>query len=515
MASNFLDDSLINVCPPRSPNSLNVANTSAAMPYMAVSAMGMLRVLEYTPREGEQGIPITVHTRFRNTLDPSRNVYLRLVIGTTPIQTRILHEDERDGWRLEGAIPRIEPHRGGPPIVSVVVQVLSSKNEILDTVETGKFTYWRSDTSPQSGKDELQLLTPELSRHSLSPPFERKKKRAHKRAHSAVSGSPAGTKSSRQRSRRARLTPQPRHRQVGEADTNRPFGRPELVFTSPLETITHNFTDEELRAGRRLVRFSRIQDGNQLRVSFKFIRADEYHDGQVVVSCICRAEDYGHYITSVDIISLLQYLVQCNFSIEEKNRIRRNLEGFRPVTISKSRPETMDFFQQIMEFPMPKPRRIEKDVKVFDWSVLGAALEKIVTKYSLVGLSDLLNCDLSVRIPTSNHPVPTQDPHFPPIDCVPPRNQKMTMHIDPLLLHAPSGMNLTPPEPAQRSRNNISSGEQPGAIQSLSPIDLDTTSYFDIERFRIPEYTQLVLGNSPPAMNESVSAPPSATISHL
>jgi hypothetical protein len=34
-----------------------------------------------------------------------------------------------------------------------------------------------------------------------------------------------------------------------------------------------------------------------------------------------------------------------------------------------------------MSFPNPKPRNIEKDVKVFPWSIFGTALKKIISKY--------------------------------------------------------------------------------------------------------------------------------------
>jgi len=34
-----------------------------------------------------------------------------------------------------------------------------------------------------------------------------------------------------------------------------------------------------------------------------------------------------------------------------------------------------------MDFPDPKPRNIEKDVKVFDWDLLPQALDKIISKY--------------------------------------------------------------------------------------------------------------------------------------
>jgi hypothetical protein len=38
-------------------------------------------------------------------------------------------------------------------------------------------------------------------------------------------------------------------------------------------------------------------------------------------------------------------------------------------------------FQQIVNYPMPKPRSIEKDVKVFPWSRLDEALTKVLQKY--------------------------------------------------------------------------------------------------------------------------------------
>ncbi|KAJ1669463.1 hypothetical protein EV182_008750, partial [Spiromyces aspiralis] len=34
-----------------------------------------------------------------------------------------------------------------------------------------------------------------------------------------------------------------------------------------------------------------------------------------------------------------------------------------------------------MSFPNPKPRNIEKDVKVFSWKILPFALKKIIGKY--------------------------------------------------------------------------------------------------------------------------------------
>jgi hypothetical protein len=92
-------------------------------------------------------------------------------------------------------------------------------------------------------------------------------------------------------------------------------------------------------------------------------------------------------------------LVGVRFSVEEKNRIRRNLEGFRPITVSKNKQGAEDFFKLVMSFPNPKPRNIEKDVKVFPWKIFGTALKKIIGKYvsiarqlgKMVGKAGLLN----------------------------------------------------------------------------------------------------------------------------
>lgn len=160
-----------------------------------------------------------------------------------------------------------------------------------------------------------------------------------------------------------------------------PHHPPLLELVTPLESMCKGWDEEELGIGRRLIRFSRRQEGYKLIVSCERIKQQEYVEGDTVISCIYRADTDSCFVTSVDIIFLLESLVGEGFDIEEKNRIRRNLEGFRPKTVSKNRVGSEDFFQQIMDFPTPKPRNIEKDLKVFDWKVLPQALEKIISKY--------------------------------------------------------------------------------------------------------------------------------------
>ncbi|KAK2469791.1 hypothetical protein H9L39_18606 [Fusarium oxysporum f. sp. albedinis] len=91
------------------------------------------------------------------------------------------------------------------------------------------------------------------------------------------------------------------------------------------------------------------------------------------------------YVISVDTLHRLEQLIAApnRFCVEEKNRIRRNLEGFHPQTVSKAKPDSEEFFKIIMGFPNPKRHNIEKDVKVFPWKILESALQKIIGKYSV------------------------------------------------------------------------------------------------------------------------------------
>ncbi|RKP15389.1 hypothetical protein BJ684DRAFT_18291 [Piptocephalis cylindrospora] len=121
-----------------------------------------------------------------------------------------------------------------------------------------------------------------------------------------------------------------------------------LTFAGDLDDMRLNWSQEERQTQSRLVQFWRQIDLNTIRCSFSPVtQVERSPDARV-----------------------------------EKNRIRRNLEGFRPLTVSKSRPECSTFFRLLMGFPAPKPRNIEKDVKVFHWRVLGSALKKIIGKYT-------------------------------------------------------------------------------------------------------------------------------------
>ena len=157
-----------------------------------------------------------------------------------------------------------------------------------------------------------------------------------------------------------------------------------LSIAGNLDAMAQDWTQEEWHNKRRIVLFRKKQNGSHLEMSFRPVPVGERPTNSICISCIYWAEKGECFVTSVDTIHLLEQLVvaPARFSVEEKNRIRRNLEGFKPLTVSKAKAESEEFFKVIMGFGNPKPRNIEKDVKVFPWKVLGQALKKIISKYS-------------------------------------------------------------------------------------------------------------------------------------
>ncbi|KAJ2875700.1 hypothetical protein GGH93_001370 [Coemansia aciculifera] len=155
-----------------------------------------------------------------------------------------------------------------------------------------------------------------------------------------------------------------------------------LMFENNLDSMMIDWTLEERECRRRLVQFWRRHESNNIFCTFKAVPAADRVPNSIVVSCIYWEEKQDFFVTSVDCIHLLESLIAVRFTVEEKNRIRRNLEGFRPLTVSKCKADSAEFFKLIMSFPNPKPRNIEKDVKVFPWRILPLALKKIIGKYT-------------------------------------------------------------------------------------------------------------------------------------
>jgi hypothetical protein len=125
--------------------------------------------------------------------------------------------------------------------------------------------------------------------------------------------------------------------------------------------MCENWTEEEKREGRRLVEFQRSQTGSTITTTFRPVTPENMLPTNPVVSYIDRGKKGECFVTSVNTIALLEALVGVRFTVEEKNRIRRNLQQYNPYTVTKSD----NIFRLIILFPAPKPRTIKKDIKIF------------------------------------------------------------------------------------------------------------------------------------------------------
>lgn len=156
-----------------------------------------------------------------------------------------------------------------------------------------------------------------------------------------------------------------------------------LLLEDDLMTMTKDWSQVEINDERRLVRFKfRRETPTDYWVTFEAVRKQDFTHEQPIISCIFWREKNIHIATSVDIILILEYLVEQSFTIEEKNRIRRNLQSLKPYTVSRSNKSCQRFFNVLMNMEDPRPRNIEKDLKVFKWSDLFNAFNKVISKYS-------------------------------------------------------------------------------------------------------------------------------------
>ena len=355
-------------------------------PDAIVSPAGIIHVLGYTPTEGEQGAPISVRIHFNPEFSDA--IYVRLVLGTKPVPTTVreIPDSSYGRWQLDTVAPPFDTKCFTSSKVLVSVQALDKDNHVLDAATFGEFSYWTPglsllarSTSVSHNIDHLPGSSPSARRERPSPQHKPKlhintnnprtsQKVTFRRRGSSHLPTPSPT------------SPMTRHKK-GKQTTDPHLQTPILDLVTPLSDICTGWSSAEASVGRRLVRFTKVHDGRRLIVSCEPIKAEEYRDADSVISCIYREKTKMCYVTSVDIIFLLERLTNSDFPVEEKNRIRRNLEGLHPTTVSKHKHDFEEFFQRIMEFPDPKPRNIEKDLKVFEWSLLDQALIKILSKY--------------------------------------------------------------------------------------------------------------------------------------
>ncbi|EPQ57370.1 hypothetical protein GLOTRDRAFT_120575 [Gloeophyllum trabeum ATCC 11539] len=350
------------------------ANTMVPVRYIST--------IEYSPTFGLTGTDFRARVHYCPPAGSAKEVCLRLVFGTKPVKTDLM--------QIEGSIFDLTAKVPDQPCpmgrVILLVQSVTKKKEVLETAVLGSFTYNEHGVHATS----LGASAPEEQRYSggnapttnnatrnSSPASDRSSSSRRTRTRRVRSKSSPATAAKMQALVRTRVSAAPPS--YGGCIAKKAV----IEVLTPLDAMAEDWRESEKQVGRRLIRFHVQRREHILKVSCEKIEQAEYDERDTVVSCIYRTESGVCYITSVDIIYLLERIVGTVFKVEEKNRIRRNLEGLKPITTGKGKKWCGDFFQKIMDFPNPKPRTIEKDLKVFEWRVLRQALEKIISRYSL------------------------------------------------------------------------------------------------------------------------------------
>ncbi|KAI4122589.1 MAG: hypothetical protein LQ338_005730, partial [Usnochroma carphineum] len=168
---------------------------------------------------------------------------------------------------------------------------------------------------------------------------------------------------------------------VREMGPDAPNDRATLDIYGDLDSMASNWTPDEWANKRRVVQFRRAQNGTAVSTTFESVTLEARSPRGACVSCIWWEARQEHFVTSVDINNLLEFLVGISFIVEERNRVRRNVDGFHSITTGKGRPETEDLFNIITGFTDYKPRKIAKAIKVFAWKDLGNMLRKVMGFY--------------------------------------------------------------------------------------------------------------------------------------
>ncbi|UKZ59991.1 uncharacterized protein TrAtP1_001279 [Trichoderma atroviride] len=163
-----------------------------------------------------------------------------------------------------------------------------------------------------------------------------------------------------------------------------------LKVDDGLDEMTKDWSREELHDSRRIVAFRKLLSGSTLDVSFDAVAADAMLPDGFYISCIKRDDINSCYFTQHDVIRLIEWLLTWShtepfpyrLSAEEKSQILQTLDDFKPLTVSKVKAETEDFFKLIMSLSHPQPSNFEIQIEVHRWEALLPALKTIMDKYS-------------------------------------------------------------------------------------------------------------------------------------
>lgn len=162
-------------------------------------------------------------------------------------------------------------------------------------------------------------------------------------------------------------------------------------LSGDLDAMAEGWTVEERDAQRRLVQFTVSQTRGTVNAKFKSVAPKNRSPNSICISCILWSEKRECYVTSADIVSLMESLMGVQLPFKGKSAIRYSLEAFKPLTVSRAKADSNNFFKLIECFAAPRPLNIRRPTKVFPWKILRHALEEIIGKYVRPSFATLKN----------------------------------------------------------------------------------------------------------------------------
>ncbi|KAI9280523.1 hypothetical protein BY458DRAFT_553391 [Sporodiniella umbellata] len=168
-------------------------------------------------------------------------------------------------------------------------------------------------------------------------------------------------------------------------------GKAMVVFQPKcMESMMYEWSRHEAVAGRRIVHFKSVTTQVDPTIPLRKIEVDcepfidlgvyQLPPGECLISCIYYKQQEDFFITSTDIIRLLESVLSVEFTKEEKNRMRRNIQYMGPITITRDNTKQNSdamFSRQLMAYKCPAARKIDKDIKIFRWSMVSEAIIKV------------------------------------------------------------------------------------------------------------------------------------------
>ena len=149
--------------------------------------------------------------------------------------------------------------------------------------------------------------------------------------------------------------------------------------------MVEDWSEAEFAAKRRLVQFRRSQNNSTITVNFKSVTSEYRQLHSICISCLWWDSKQEFFVTSKDVILLLEFLAALRFTVRAKCKIKCDLKEFHPLTVYKDKIDSKDFFKLILGFQSPKPHYVLCNFKVFSWKILAHALKKILQSPMVTG----------------------------------------------------------------------------------------------------------------------------------